>query len=85
MGVASLVLGIVALVFGFIPGLSVVGLIAAIIAIVLGALGRKNPEKAGIATGGLVCGIIALALCGVMFFACGGTALCAACGAASTL
>ena len=85
MGVASLVLGIVALVSGFIPSLSVIGLIAAIIAIVLGALGRKNPEKAGIATGGLVCGIIALALCGVMFFACGGTALCAACGAASTL
>ena len=80
-----MVLGIVALVFGFIPGFSLIGLIIAIIAIVLGALGRKKPESAGLATGGLVCGIIALVLCGIMYFACGGAALCAACSAASSL
>lgn len=85
MGVASLVLGILSLICGFIPGVSLFGMIGAIIAIVFGALGRKNPEKAGLATGGLVCGIIALVICGIFYFACGGAALCAACSAASSL
>ena len=55
MGIASLVLGIVSLVCGcFLPGLQWIGSIAGLIGIILGALGRKNSEKKGIATAGLV-------------------------------
>lgn len=51
MGIASLVLGIVSLVCGcFLPGLQWIGSIAGLIGIILGALGRKNSEKKGIAT-----------------------------------
>lgn len=50
MGIASLVLGIVSLVFGcFFPGLQWIGSITGLIGIILGALGRKNSEKKGIA------------------------------------
>lgn len=56
MGVASLVLGIASLVCGcFLPGLQWIGSITGLIGIILGALGRKNSEKKGIATAGLVC------------------------------
>lgn len=62
MGIASLVLGIVSLVCGcFLPGLQWIGSIAGLIGIILGALGRKNSEKKGIATAGLVCSIFYVA------------------------
>lgn len=70
MGVASLVLGIISLVAAFIPGLNWLGAIFALIGVVLGALGRKNPEKKGIATGGLVCSIIGLVLGLILWIAC---------------
>lgn len=79
MGVASLVLGILSLIMCFIPGMSLVGLIVSLIGVILGALGRKS--NASCATGGMVCSIIALILCGVWFFACGGLAMCSACAA----
>lgn len=62
MAVASLVLGIISLVIAVGAGaanMGWVGSICGIVAIILGALSRKG-EKKGIATGGLVCGIIAL-------------------------
>lgn len=63
MGVASLVLGIISLVIsigaGF-AGMGWIGSICGIIAIILGAIAKKNPEQKGTATGGLVCGIISL-------------------------
>ena len=73
MGVASLVLGIISLVIGaFSAGvLGWLGGIIGIIGIVLGALGRKsNPEKAGLATAGLVCSIIGTVLCLILYIAC---------------
>ena len=70
MAVASLVLGIVSLVLGFIPGIGWVGCITAVIGTILGALGRKDPEKKGLATGGMVCSIIALALDLIVYIAC---------------
>ena len=79
MGVASLVLGIIAIIFGAV-GVLPVGLICGIIGIILGALGRSNPQKAGIATGGLVCSIIGTALSILFYAACYG---CAACGEAA--
>ena len=60
MAVASLVLGIISLVIGIFSAGSLgwLGAILAGVGIILGALGRKNPEKKGMATAGLVCSII---------------------------
>ncbi len=56
MGIASLVLGIIAVIIGLFSAGSLgwAGAIMAIIGIILGALGRKEPEKSGIATAGMV-------------------------------
>ncbi len=72
MGVASLVLGIIAIVIGvFSSGLlGWLGAILAIVGIILGALGRKDPAKAGMATAGMVCSIIGLVLCLLLYLAC---------------
>lgn len=72
MGVASLVLGIIAVVIGLFTGGSFgwLGAILAIIGIILGALGKKNPEKSGLATAGLVLSIIGLVLCLLLYIAC---------------
>ena len=72
MGIASLVLGIISLVIGvFSSGLlGWLGAILAIVGIILGTLGRKNPEKKGIATAGMVCSIIGLVLCLILYIAC---------------
>ena len=70
MAVTSLVLGICALVFPFI-GLGWLSMLLGIVGLVLGALGKKkNPEKKGIATAGLVMSIIAVALGLVSWIAC---------------
>ena len=72
MAVASLVLGIIALVIAvFIPAWGLFGAILGIVGIVLGALGRKKtPEKKGMATAGLVMSIIAVALGLIFWIAC---------------
>ncbi len=72
MGIASLVLGIIALLIGIFSSglLGWLGAIVAVIGIVLGALGRKNPEGKGIATAGLVCSIIGLILSLILYIAC---------------
>lgn len=69
MAVASLVLGICSLVFPFI-GLGWLSMILGIVGIILGALGRKNVEKKGMATAGLVLSIISVALGLIMWIAC---------------
>lgn len=74
MGVASLVLGIVALVLAiFVPAFYLITFILGIVGIILGALGRKNAAKKGVATAGLVLSIISVAL-GLLFYI-----ACAAC------
>ena len=71
MGIASLVLGIVSLVCGFfLAGFQWVGAIVGLIGIILGALGRKNPEQKGVSTAGLVCSIIGFVLCIILYIAC---------------
>lgn len=71
MAVASLVLGIVALVISvFFAGLNWLGIIIGIIGIILGALGKKDEEKKGLATAGLVMSIIAVALGLIFWIAC---------------
>ena len=69
MAVASLVLGICALVFPFI-GLGWLSVLIGVIGIILGALGRKDEKKKGMATAGVVMSIIAVALGLLMWIAC---------------
>ncbi len=69
MAVASLVLGICALVFPFI-GLGWLSTLLGVVGIVLGALGKKNAEKQGMATAGIVMSIIAVALGLISWIAC---------------
>ena len=67
MAIAGLVLGIVSVVFAFIY--TWIGLIAGVIAIVLSVKGRKIEVKKGMATAGLVLGIIGTSISGI-FIAC---------------
>lgn len=63
MGTASLVLGIIALVISVgagAAGMGWIGSICALVAIILGAIAKKDPAQKG-AKAGLVMGIIALA------------------------
>ena len=78
MAVASLVLGIVSIVFSFI-GLGIFGLIPGIVGIILGIIAKKKAPS-GMATAGLVCSIIGVALTLLMLIACAacfGNAACA--------
>lgn len=86
--IAGLVLGIVALVLGFLGGwLSIVALPLAIVGLVLSVNGGKKLKAAGqasgVATAGLVLGIIAVVLTAIFFFTCGLCVICATCAAAS--
>lgn len=69
LAIASLVLGIVSIVFSFI-GLSIpLGLIVGIVGIILSVMARKK-NPCGMATAGLVLSIIGTILCALMFIAC---------------
>lgn len=74
MAVASLVLGIVGVVLTCIFPVLPIGLILGVIAIVLAVLGKKSMaaqgKPTGMATAGLVLGIIAAAIGGIVFAAC---------------
>lgn len=75
MAVASLVLGIIAILSSVVGGafsLGWVGSACGIVAIILGAIARKSAQK-GMATAGLVLGIISL-VWGIL-----STVVCAAC------
>lgn len=64
--IASLVLGIVAVVACWFGIGAFIALACSIVAIVLGAKGRKGTDGKGMATAGLVLGIIAVVLSGIM-------------------
>lgn len=68
MAIASLILGIISILFNFI-GYSWIGLILGIVGIILGVNAKKkNPSS--MASAGLVLSIIGTALCAVVFIAC---------------
>lgn len=70
MGVAALVLGIVAIVFSLF-GLGIpVGIICGVLGIILGAIAAKNAPENGIAKGGLVCSIIGSVFSIIAYVAC---------------
>lgn len=80
--IAGFVLSIVGVVFGILSGyFSLVGLPVAIVGLVLSVNGgkqlRANSQPAGLATAGLVIGIIAVVFTGIAFFTCGLCAICA--------
>lgn len=87
--VAGMVLGIVGIVYGLLSGyLSLIGLPIAIVGLVISISGGKqlkaNGQPTGIATAGLVLGIIAVVFTAIAFFTCGICIICAA-GASSAL
>jgi len=84
--VAGLVLGIIGIVFGLLSGyFSIAGLPIAIVGLILSVSGGKKLKAAGqpsgIATAGLVLGIIAVVFTGIAFFTCGICIICASAGA----
>lgn len=76
--IASMVLGIISLIFLFLPGIGWLGIITAIVGLILG-INSKNRIKAnsnelggmGMATAGVVMNIIALVLVILGLIACG--------------
>ena len=81
MKVAGFVLGIVAIVFGILGGwFSILCLPMAIVGLVLSVIAGKNLKAAGqptgLATAGLVIGIVATVFCAISFLTCGVCTLC---------
>lgn len=68
--VASLVLGIISLVFIFFGTFAFIGMILAIIGLILGISAKKESPEDGKAKAGVVLCIIGLALCTVSLLAC---------------
>ena len=83
LAVAGLVLSIVGLVLGFFAGwFSIIALPVSIVGLVLAVMGGKKLKAvgapAGIATAGLVLGIIAVVFSAIFFFTCGICTICVA-------
>ncbi len=64
MGLAGLIVGIVAVLFSFIPCLGMYAIIPAVVGIILSAISMSQAGKAGapkgMAIGGLICSVIAV-------------------------
>lgn len=81
--ITGFVLGIVALICSFIGGwFSIIALPMAIVGLVLSIIGGKEykaaGQKNGLATAGLVIGIVAVVFSAIFFFTCGVCVLCVA-------
>ncbi len=62
LSIAALVCGILGIVGGFIPVVQYFTTVLSILAIIFGVMGRKRLGKSGLATAGMVLGIVALAI-----------------------
>lgn len=72
MGIAALVLGIVSIIFAFIPCTSWFGIITAIVGLVLGIIDivkkNKSGEKKGTSVAGTICAGVALIIAFAWYF-----------------
>lgn len=79
MAIAGLIIAILGLISGFvgfaIPYLSIAGLPIAVLGLVLSCVARKK-QATGVATAGMVIGIIAVVFTAITFFTCGICVLC---------
>lgn len=69
-GIASLVCGIISVVFMFFGYSALVGLILGVVAIILAVNAKKKGYTEGIQKAGLVLGIIGTVLCAISFVSC---------------
>lgn len=74
LSIVGLILGILAIVFFWVPIYNTVFLACGIVGIVLSAMGRKKAKAAGVSAGlgtaALILSIIGTCLCGIGFFTC---------------
>ena len=72
MGVASLILGILALIVAWVPCVGIYALLFSVIGLILGAVGisaaKKSGKGKGLSVAGLVCNVIATAIALIWFF-----------------
>ena len=80
LALASMICGIVGLVFGWAAGL--IGIPAGIVGLILAINAKKKGFVGGMLTAGLIMSIISLALGAIVFIACIGIVGCSACAAA---
>jgi hypothetical protein len=78
LAIASLVLGLVGFVLDWIPGVSIIGLICAVLAIIFAITARNKIKNSngelggsGMATAGLILGIVVVAFYIIALIACG--------------
>lgn len=67
LSIASLVLGIISVVFIFTGGLAFIGLITAIVGLVLGSKAKTIDPTDGMAKAGFILSLIALIVCAIVF------------------
>lgn len=84
--IASLVIGCCSIVFCWTPALNLILLACGIIAVIMGTMGRKKSimaygKASGLATAGLVLGIIGTAITGIGAVSCIACLGCSSCGA----
>ena len=68
LAIASLVLGIVSIMFVWIPVVGLLGTLMAIIGLVLGILALRQPTGRGLAVSGLVCAGVSMVITAVYVF-----------------
>ena len=82
LAIAGFVLTLIGLVLGFVPLIALAGFPVALTGLILSVVGGKKLKAAGLphglATAGLVLGIIAVVITGITFLTCGLCTLCAA-------
>jgi len=68
MAIASLVLGIVSVLFVWIPIVGILGTLMTLIGLVLGILALRQPSGRGLAIGGLVCAGVSMLITAIYIF-----------------
>ncbi|MEO6303921.1 MAG: hypothetical protein ABIP51_12190 [Bacteroidia bacterium] len=72
LGIAGMILGILAIILSFIPCFGIWAIVFAVIGVILSAISMSQASKAGVSKGmaiaGLICSILAIIICCVWFF-----------------